>query len=48
VDLALSTSSEIREAIDLKFRENKVEIPFPQMDVHVRPGDGYLRVKSEN
>ena len=48
VDLALSTSSEIREAIDLKFRESNVEIPFPQMDVHVRPGDGFLRVKNED
>jgi len=45
VDLALSTSSEIREAIDLKFREHGVEIPFPQMDVHVRPGDGVVRVE---
>jgi len=48
VDLALSTSSEIREAIDLKFREHNVEIPFPQMDMHVRPGDGFLRVKNED
>jgi small-conductance mechanosensitive channel len=44
VDLALAASSELREAIDLKFRENGVEIPFPQMDVHVRPGDGAVRV----
>lgn len=44
VDLALSASSELREAIDLKFRENGVEIPFPQMDVHVRPGDGTVRI----
>ena len=48
VDLALSTASEIREAIDLKFRENNVEIPFPQMDMHLRPGDGLLRVKNED
>ncbi|GAB6111386.1 mechanosensitive ion channel domain-containing protein [Desulfomicrobium salsuginis] len=46
VDLGLSTCSEIREAIDAKFREHGVEIPFPQMDVHMRPGDGVLRVKS--
>jgi small-conductance mechanosensitive channel len=44
VDLALSASSELREAIDLKFRENGVEIPFPQMDVRVRPGDGTVRI----
>lgn len=48
VDLALSTSSEIREAIDLKFREHGVEIPFPQVDMHVRPGDGFLRLKNED
>ncbi len=46
LDLALSTSSEIREAIELSFREHKVEIPFPQMDVHMRPGDGVVLVKS--
>ncbi len=46
VDLGLSTCSEIREAIDAKFREHGVEMPFPQMDVHVRSGDGVLRVKS--
>jgi small-conductance mechanosensitive channel len=44
LDLALSTSSELREAIDQKFRENGVEIPFPQMDVHLREGDGVVRV----
>lgn len=47
VDLALSTSSEIREAIDQKFREHGVEIPFPQMDMHLRPG-GVVRLKNED
>jgi len=47
VDLGLSASSEIRESIDLKFRENGVEIPFPQMDMHVRSGDGFVRIKNE-
>lgn len=28
--------SDIRFAIDLKFRENNIEIPFPQRDVHFR------------
>lgn len=46
VDLALSTSSEIREAIDFKFREHGVEIPFPQVDLHVRPGLGGLAAKN--
>ena len=47
VDLAASAPSEIREAIDLKFRENGIEIPFAQMDLHVRSGDGVLRTKNE-
>ncbi len=47
VDFGLSACSEIRESIDIKFRENGVEIPFPQMDVHMRPGDGVVRVKSK-
>jgi len=47
VDFGLSSCSDIRESIDAKFRENNVEIPFPQMDMHVRPGDGFLRVKNE-
>jgi small-conductance mechanosensitive channel len=45
VDFALSSCSEIREAIDAKFRENGVEIPFTQMDVHIRPGDGSVKVE---
>lgn len=47
VDLGLSSCSEIREAIDAKFREHGVEIPFPQMDVHVRPGDGVVKVGNQ-
>ena len=47
VDFALSSSSDIREAIDAKFREHGVEIPFPQMDVHMRPGDGTIEVQSK-
>jgi small-conductance mechanosensitive channel len=47
VDFALSSCSEIRETIEAKFREHGVEIPFPQMDVHMRPGDGVLQVNSK-
>ncbi len=47
VDLSVSAPSEIREAIDAKFREHNIEIPFAQMDVRLRPGDGFVRVKSE-
>ena len=46
VDFGLSSCSDIRETIDAKFREHGVEIPFPQMDVHVRPGDGVVNVGS--
>ena len=45
VDFGLSSCSEIREVIDAKFREHGVEIPFPQMDVHMRPGDGVVKVR---
>ena len=48
VDLGVSTSSEIREAIDRKFREHGVEIPFPQMDVRMCSGDGAVRVGMED
>lgn len=47
VDFGLSACSEIRETIEAKFREHRVEIPFPQMDVHMRPGDGTIEVKSK-
>jgi len=47
VDFALSSCSEIREIIEAKFREHGVEIPFPQMDVHMRPGDGVLQVNAK-
>ncbi|NCD25396.1 MAG: mechanosensitive ion channel [Deltaproteobacteria bacterium] len=47
VDFSASAPSEIREAIDAKFREAGVEIPFNQMDVHLRPGDGFVRLKNE-
>ncbi len=30
--------SDIRKIINRKFMENKITIPFPQMDVHVKPG----------
>ena len=41
-DQVFRTSSEVRFAIDQAFRENGVEIPFPQRDIHVRstPGPG--------
>lgn len=35
-DVGLSTTSEIRLEIDKQFREHKIEVAFPQLDVHVR------------
>jgi small-conductance mechanosensitive channel len=45
IDYAISTQSELREEIDRRFREESIEISFPQMDLHIRPGDGVLRVE---
>jgi len=36
VDRRLSTISNINFAIDKAFREEDIEIPFPQRDVHVK------------
>lgn len=36
VDSRLKTISDINFAIDKAFRENNIEIPFPQRDLHVR------------
>lgn len=45
IDYSISTLSELREEIDRRFREESIEISFPQMDIHVRQGDGVLRVE---
>ncbi len=37
-----STISDINFAIDAAFRENKIEIPFPQRDLHIRSIDAPL------
>lgn len=47
VDFSVSATSELREAIDQKFREAAIEIAFPQMDIHLRGGDGVLRIKQD-
>jgi small-conductance mechanosensitive channel len=39
VDFVVSAPSEIREAIDRSFREHGIEMPFPQMDIHMRSND---------
>lgn len=38
----MAIKSRIRIAIDAKFREHGVEVPFPQRDVHIK-GDGALK-----
>jgi small-conductance mechanosensitive channel len=38
-------SSDLRFRIDRVFREHGVEIPFAQQDVHIRTGDGMLKVE---
>ncbi len=36
IDSSLSVKSDLRFAIDKAFRENGIEIPFPQRDIHIR------------
>jgi len=39
VDHRLTTQSELHQEIDRSFREAKIEIAFPQRDVHLRSAD---------
>ena len=39
VDNRLTTQSELHQEIDRRFREAKIEIAFPQRDLHLRSGD---------
>jgi small-conductance mechanosensitive channel len=38
--VGVSTASDLRVEIDRVFRENNVEISFPQLDLHVRSAEG--------
>ena len=40
VNSSLSTQTEVRKAIVNKFRQQGIEIPFPQQDLHLRDLDG--------
>ena len=40
--------SRLRFKVDALFREHGVEIAFPQMDIHVRSGDGVLELAARN
>jgi small-conductance mechanosensitive channel len=39
--------SEVNHAIDKGFRENGIEIPFPQRDLHFRSSEGIVRILRE-
>jgi potassium-dependent mechanosensitive channel len=43
----LKVASDLRFAIDAAFREAKIEIPFPQRDIHVRSGLEALAARGE-
>lgn len=43
-DVGVSTASDIRLAIEKQFREHRIEVAFPQLDVHIK--DMPPRVKS--
>ncbi|MCA9563979.1 MAG: mechanosensitive ion channel, partial [Myxococcales bacterium] len=43
----LDIRSELRYAIDRLFRENGVEIPFPQRDLHLRSSEATIRLVRE-
>lgn len=46
IDRRLNVISDINFAIDKAFRENNVEIPFPQRDLHIRSGT--LGIREDN
>lgn len=40
IDKVFQITSELRFAIDSKFREHGIQIPFPQRDIHIKPSPG--------
>lgn len=46
VDERLQVTSDLNFAIDTAFRENGIEIPFPQRDIHIRSGQEHLGGKT--
>jgi len=44
-DKGLSVKSELRQEIDKKFREENIEIAFPQQDLHIRSIDKSIKFK---
>jgi len=45
-ELKERVNNELNRAIDRLFRENGVEIPFPQRDLHLRSAEAPIRVSS--
>lgn len=45
INVGISVMSELRSDIDAIFRENDIEIAFPQMDIHLRTADGLVAKK---
>ena len=35
-DMAVSTASDLRQAIEREFREHNIEVAFPQLDLHIK------------
>jgi small-conductance mechanosensitive channel len=44
VGISLDTISEIHQEIDRRFREAKIEIAFPQRDLHLRSVDESVKL----
>ncbi|MBU1231392.1 MAG: mechanosensitive ion channel, partial [Proteobacteria bacterium] len=47
VDRRIDVRSDMHFAIDQAFRDNNIEIPFPQRDVHIKSGL-YRATENEN
>jgi len=45
VDQMMKTRSERNQEIERKFRESKIEIAFPQVDLHVRSVDETMPIE---
>jgi len=48
IDNRLQVTSDLNFAIDQAFRDNGVEIPFPQRDVHIKDSNRSLRVDNKD
>jgi small-conductance mechanosensitive channel len=47
ITLRRRVRSDLNSAIDAAFRAAGIEIPFPQRDLHIRPGDGVIQMSRE-